>query len=155
MGDVPHAAHFYAPEDGNVCWGITTTVFVTWMMNEWTNSEKTSTRESWQESWLSKTLKVRQDCSEGRKSARKHRGQKYTLFSTQTREIGLSVLSGAFLRSGVVSQRLPGHEWAFGSASHMSRVGIVSPGVGRETGGTRSSSWGRGRGQFEPPVPRW
>lgn len=155
MGDVPHA-HFYVPEDGNVCWGITTTVFVTWMMNEWTNSEKTSTRGSWQESWLSKTLKVRQDCSEGRKSARKHRDQKYTLFSTQTREIGLPVRSGAFLRSGVVSQRLPSHERAFGSASHMSRVGIVSPWMGREAVGKQGIPWwGRGRGQFVPPVPRW
>ena len=81
------------------------------------------------------TLKVRQDCSEGRSSARKHKGQKYTLFSTQTGEIGLPVLRGAFLRSEVVSQRLPGHEWAFGSASHMSRVGIVSPRMGRETVG--------------------
>lgn len=34
-----------------------------------------------------------------------------------------------------MSQRLPGHEWAFGSASHMSRVGIAPPCVGRETGG--------------------
>lgn len=57
------------------------------------------------------TLKEGQECSAGRKNARKHEGKNYTLFSAQ-RKVGLPIFCGAFLRFGVVSERLLGHEWA-------------------------------------------